>query len=135
MKDKAQTLEDISAGSEHALLETEPTKWLPDSAAPSCMLCGARFHPIICTRRHCRFCGGIFCGGCSKGRSLMPPKFMTSDPRRVCDVCGVRLECIQPYIMINESVQSCLSTSNSRLDRPEHLEVMDKHPMGNQNGV
>jgi hypothetical protein len=45
LKDKAQTLEDISAGSEHALLETEPTKWLPDSAAPSCTLCGARFHP------------------------------------------------------------------------------------------
>jgi len=106
LKDKAQTLEDISAGSEHALLETEPTKWLPDSAAPSCMLCGARFHPIICTRHHCRFCGGIFCGGCSKGRSLMPPKFMTSDPRRVCDVCGVRLECIQPYIM-NRFSRAC----------------------------
>jgi len=106
LKDKAQTLEDISAGSEHALLETEPTKWLPDSAAPSCMLCGARFHPIICTRHHCRFCGGIFCGGCSKGRSLMPPKFMTSDPQRVCDVCGVRLECIQPYLM-NRFSRAC----------------------------
>ena len=106
LKDKPQTLEDISAGSEHALLETEPTKWLPDSAAPSCMLCGARFHPIICTRHHCRFCGGIFCGGCSKGRSLMPPKFMNSDPQRVCDVCGVRLECIQPYLM-NRFSRAC----------------------------
>ncbi|OQU76551.1 hypothetical protein SORBI_3010G164000 [Sorghum bicolor] len=106
LKDKAQTLEDVSAGSEHALLETEPAKWLPDSASPSCMLCGARFHPIICTRHHCRFCGGIFCGGCSKGRSLMPPKFMTSDPQRVCDVCGVRLECIQPYLM-NRFSRAC----------------------------
>ncbi|KAJ1259516.1 hypothetical protein BS78_10G162200 [Paspalum vaginatum] len=106
LKDKAQTLEDISAGSEHALLETEPTKWLPDSAAPSCMLCGARFHPIICTRHHCRFCGGIFCGGCSKGRSLMPPKFMSSDPQRVCDVCAVRLQCIQSYLM-NRYSRSC----------------------------
>ncbi|KAL6876405.1 hypothetical protein ACP4OV_012977 [Aristida adscensionis] len=99
LKDKVETLEDANVGSERALLETEPTKWLPDSAASSCMLCGTRFHPIICTRHHCRFCGGVFCGGCSKGRSLMPPKFMTSDPQRVCDVCGVRLECIQPYLM------------------------------------
>lgn len=126
LKDKAQTLEDVSAGSEHALLETEPTKWLPDSTAPSCMLCGTRFHPIICTRHHCRFCGGIFCGGCSKGRSLMPPKFMTSDPQRVCDVCGVRLECIQPYLMSRFS-RSCqlptqdltdLSTLRSWLNIP-----------------
>lgn len=106
LEDKTQTLAEASVGSERALLETGPTKWLPDSAAPSCMLCGARFHPIICTRHHCRFCGGIFCGGCSKGRSLMPPKFGTSDPQRVCDVCGVRLECIQPYLM-NQISRAC----------------------------
>ncbi|KQK18036.1 uncharacterized protein LOC100823549 [Brachypodium distachyon] len=106
LEDEARTLAEASAGSEHALLEAEPTKWLPDSAASSCMLCGARFHPIICTRHHCRFCGGIFCGGCSKGRSLMPPKFGTSDPQRVCDVCGVRLECIQPRLM-NKISRAC----------------------------
>jgi SH3 domain-containing YSC84-like protein 1 len=99
LKDETQTLQDACAVSENALLETEPAKWLPDSAASSCMLCGAHFHPIICSRHHCRFCGGLFCGGCSKGRSLLPPKFITSDPQRVCDVCGVRLECIQPYLM------------------------------------
>nr|ACG25385.1 zinc ion binding protein [Zea mays] len=126
LKDKAQTLKDVSAGSEHALLETELTKWLPDSASTSCMLCGARFHPIICARHHCRFCGGIFCGGCSKGRSLMPPKFMNSDPQRVCDVCGVRLECIQPYLM-NRFSRACqlptqdltdLSTLRSWINTP-----------------
>lgn len=115
LKGKAQTLADASAGSEHALLETEPTKWLPDSAAPSCMLCGARFHPIICSRHHCRFCGGIFCAGCSKGRSLMPPKFRTSDPHRVCDVCGVRLECIQPYLM-NQISRACQLPTNDLTD-------------------
>ncbi|KAM3212486.1 hypothetical protein ACQJBY_065499 [Aegilops geniculata] len=126
LEDNSQTLAEASVGSEHALLETEPTKWLPDSAAPSCMLCGARFHPVICSRHHCRFCGGIFCGGCSKGRSLMPPKFGTSDPQRVCDVCGVRLECIQPYLM-NQISRACqlptkdltdLSTLRSWLNLP-----------------
>uniref|UniRef100_A0A0D3GHQ7 FYVE-type domain-containing protein n=1 Tax=Oryza barthii TaxID=65489 RepID=A0A0D3GHQ7_9ORYZ len=114
-KDKADTLEDASVGLEHALLEAEPTVWLPDSAAPSCMLCGARFHPIICSRHHCRFCGGLFCGGCSKGRSLMPPKFSTSEPQRVCDVCGVRLECIQPYLM-NKISRACQIPTNDLTD-------------------
>uniref|UniRef100_J3MEY1 FYVE-type domain-containing protein n=1 Tax=Oryza brachyantha TaxID=4533 RepID=J3MEY1_ORYBR len=111
-KDKADIISNASVGLEHALLEAEPTDWLPDSASPSCMLCGARFHPIICTRHHCRFCGGLFCGGCSKGRSMMPPKFGTSDPQRVCDVCGVRLECIQPYLMNNVSRACQLPTND-----------------------
>jgi SH3 domain-containing YSC84-like protein 1 len=98
-KDMAQTLADANAGIATELLEAEPTKWLPDSTATSCMLCGVRFHPIMCSRHHCRFCGGLFCNACSKGRSLMPPKFKTSEPQRVCDVCGVRLESIQPYLM------------------------------------
>ncbi|KAF0933977.1 hypothetical protein E2562_021037 [Oryza meyeriana var. granulata] len=98
-KDMAQTLADANSGIANEILETERTVWLPDSAASACMLCNVRFHPIMCSRHHCRFCGGVFCGGCSKGRSLMPPKFNTSEPQRVCDVCGVRLESIQPYLM------------------------------------
>ncbi|EES04807.1 hypothetical protein BDA96_04G110400 [Sorghum bicolor] len=109
-KDMAQTLADANAGIANELLETEPTKWLPDSAATSCMLCGVRFHPIMCSRHHCRFCGGVFCNGCSKGRSLMPPKFMTAEPQRVCDVCGVRLESIQPQLMNQISRASQLPT-------------------------
>ncbi|GJN40539.1 hypothetical protein PR202_gb29769 [Eleusine coracana subsp. coracana] len=111
-KDMAQTLADTNSGIATELLETEPTKWLPDSAANSCMLCGVRFHPIMCSRHHCRFCGGVFCSGCSKGRSLMPPKFMTSEPQRVCDVCGVRLESIQPYLMNEVSRASQLPTQD-----------------------
>ncbi|XP_066329946.1 uncharacterized protein [Miscanthus floridulus] len=109
-KDMAQTLADANAGIANELLETEPTKWLPDSAATSCMLCGVRFHPIMRSRHHCRFCGGVFCNGCSKGRSLMPPKFMTAEPQRVCDVCGVRLESIQPQLMNQISRASQLPT-------------------------
>ena len=109
-KDMAQTLADANAGIANELLETEPTKWLPDSAATSCMLCGVRFHPLMCSRHHCRFCGGVFCNGCTKGRSLMPPKFRTSKPQRVCDVCGVRLESIQPQLMNQISRASQLPT-------------------------
>ncbi|KAG6405091.1 hypothetical protein SASPL_132673 [Salvia splendens] len=98
-KEMAQTLTEANFSSTQEILESEPPKWLPDSSASSCMLCGVRFHPIMCTRHHCRFCGGIFCNECTKGRSLLPENFRTGDPQRVCDVCCVRLESVQPYLM------------------------------------
>ncbi|XLR02614.1 hypothetical protein HN51_057449 [Arachis hypogaea] len=109
-REMAQTLTEANFGNVKELLEAEPPKWLADSAAASCMLCGVRFHPIMCTRHHCRFCGGIFCGECSKGRSLLPSKFRVSDPQRVCDVCCVRLESVQPYLMDHVSNAAQLPT-------------------------
>ena len=81
------------------ILEAGPPRWLADSAATACMLCSVRLHPIMCSRHHCRFCGGIFCNECSKGRSLLPAKFRTGDPQRVCDVCFIRLDSVQSYLM------------------------------------
>ncbi|XP_017223391.1 uncharacterized protein LOC108199888 [Daucus carota subsp. sativus] len=98
-KEMAQTLAEVNHGKSQMILQTDPPKWLPDSSASSCMLCSVRFHPIMCTRHHCRFCGGIFCSECTKGRMLLPEKFRVGDPQRVCDVCYVRLESVQPYLM------------------------------------
>ncbi|KAL5576991.1 hypothetical protein UlMin_018690 [Ulmus minor] len=109
-KEMAQTLTDANLANVMEILETEPPKWLADSAASACMLCGVRFHPIMCSRHHCRFCGGIFCGECSKGRSLLPAKFRVGDPQRVCDVCCVRLESVQRYLMDQVSHAAQLPT-------------------------
>lgn len=98
-KEMAQTLTEANFGNIKEILEAEPPKWLADSAASACMLCNVRFHPIMCSRHHCRFCGGIFCNACSKGRCLMPTKFRTGNPERVCDVCFVRLESVQSYLI------------------------------------
>lgn len=106
----AQTLTEANIGSTKEILEAEPPKWLADSVASACMLCGVRFHPIMCSRHHCRFCGGIFCSECSKGKSLLPLKFRTVDPQRVCDVCCVRLETVQPYLMNQVSRAAQLPT-------------------------
>lgn len=106
----AGTLTEANFNNTIEIVEADPPKWLPDSAASSCMLCGVRFHPIMCTRHHCRFCGGIFCGECSRGRSLLPSKFNTCDAKRVCDVCCVRLESVQPYLMNRVSRASQLPT-------------------------
>ncbi|EXB31123.1 Lateral signaling target protein 2-like protein [Morus notabilis] len=106
----AQTLTEANFANVREILEAEPPKWLADSAASACMLCGVRFHPIMCSRHHCRFCGGIFCGECSKGRSLLPAKFRVADPQRVCDVCCVRLESVQPSLMDQVSHAAQLPT-------------------------
>uniref|UniRef100_A0A5B7B8F2 FYVE-type domain-containing protein n=1 Tax=Davidia involucrata TaxID=16924 RepID=A0A5B7B8F2_DAVIN len=109
-KEMAQTLTEANFGNIKEILEAEPPKWLADSAASACMLCNVRFHPIMCSRHHCRFCGGIFCNECSKGRSLLPAKFRTGNPQRVCDVCCVRLESVQSYLMDQVSRAAQLPT-------------------------
>ncbi|KAI3702767.1 hypothetical protein L6452_28519 [Arctium lappa] len=125
-KEVSDNLTEVNAGGIKELLEADPPKWLADSAAGYCMLCNVRFHPIMCSRHHCRFCGGIFCNECSKGRSLLPVKFRHENPQRVCDVCCVRLESIQPYLMeqVSRAVQvptqdvTDLSTLRSWLNFP-----------------
>ncbi|CAL5346224.1 unnamed protein product [Camellia sinensis] len=109
-KEMAETLTEANISNTTKILEAEPPKWLPDSAASGCMLCNIRFHPIICTRHHCRFCGGIFCGECTRGRSLLPSKFHLGDPQRVCDVCCVRLQSVQSYLMDQVSHAAQLPT-------------------------
>ncbi|XP_055806541.1 uncharacterized protein LOC129875135 isoform X1 [Solanum dulcamara] len=109
-KEMAQTLTEANFGNAQEILESDPPKWLPDSVSSTCMLCNVRFHPIMCSRHHCRFCGGLFCNECTKGRSLLPEKFRTGEPQRVCDVCCVRLESVQPYLMDQVSRAAQLPT-------------------------
>ncbi|KAK9132236.1 hypothetical protein Scep_011764 [Stephania cephalantha] len=109
-KDMSQTLSQEHFANAMEILEAEPPKWLPDSSASSCMLCSVRFHPLMCSRHHCRFCGGLFCDECSRGRSLLPVKFRLMDPQRVCDACSVRLDSVQSYLMDQVSHAAQLPT-------------------------
>ncbi|XP_010507152.1 PREDICTED: zinc finger FYVE domain-containing protein 16-like, partial [Camelina sativa] len=89
------------------LLEAEPPEWLPDSSTTTCMHCSSPFTAITCGRHHCRFCGGIFCRNCSKGRCLMPSRFRERNPQRVCDSCYERLDPLQGVLInsISNAVQ------------------------------
>ncbi|XP_077215415.1 uncharacterized protein LOC143849976 isoform X2 [Tasmannia lanceolata] len=82
------------------VLEADPPEWLPDSSSKVCMQCTSAFTPLTRGRHHCRFCGGIFCRVCTKGRCLLPMKFRERDPQRVCDTCYDRLDPLQG-ILIN----------------------------------
>ncbi|CAJ1940594.1 unnamed protein product [Sphenostylis stenocarpa] len=81
------------------VLEAEPPEWLPDSSTTVCMQCDAPFTAVTRGRHHCRFCGGIFCRICTKGRSLLPVGFRERNPQRVCDACYDRLDPLQGVLI------------------------------------
>ncbi|KAJ9557583.1 hypothetical protein OSB04_012197 [Centaurea solstitialis] len=89
------------------VLEAEPPEWLRDSSTSVCMQCNAPFTALTRGRHHCRFCGGIFCRACSKGRSLLPVKFRERNPQRVCDTCYDMLDPLQGVLIntISNAVQ------------------------------
>ena len=90
------------------VLEAEPPEWLPDSSTTVCMQGTAPFTALTRGRHHCRFCGGIFCRTCSKGRCLLPVKFRERNPQRVCDTCYDRLDPLQGVLIntISNAMQS-----------------------------
>ena len=51
--------------------------------------CGRRFGPM-CWRHHCRACGNVFCGKCTKGRMALPWT-PPGERERVCDGCVHRM--------------------------------------------
>ncbi|XP_071716596.1 uncharacterized protein [Rutidosis leptorrhynchoides] len=82
------------------VLDAEPPEWVRDSSTSICMQCNSPFTALTRGRHHCRFCGGIFCRACSKGRCLLPIKFRERNPQRVCDTCYDMLDPLQ-CVLIN----------------------------------
>ncbi|CAL9111539.1 unnamed protein product [Musa textilis] len=100
--------EAINYNAYRAVLEADPPEWLPDSCTAACMQCASTFTALTRGRHHCRFCGGIFCRACSKGRCLLPVKFRERDPQRVCDACYDKLDPLQGLLInsISNAMQS-----------------------------
>lgn len=107
--------ESISYGAYREILEAEPPEWLPDSYTAVCMQCTSPFTAITRGRHHCRFCGGVFCRDCTKGRCLLPVKFRERNPQRVCDVCYDRLDPLQG-ILINSISNAMQSAKHDVMD-------------------
>lgn len=62
-----------------------PTFWVVDSEARWCMSCDVVRFDWLQRRHHCRKCGLVVCGSCSRRRFLLPR--MGLKPVRVCDPC------------------------------------------------
>lgn len=72
--------------------ETAP-EWIPDKEAETCMRCQKLKFTIYNRRHHCRKCGFVICGDCSKQKVLI--KFLSDEPVRVCDDCYMVLTSTQ----------------------------------------
>lgn len=81
------------------ILSLEPPMWAPDNTSEVCMVpgCSRRF-TLMAPKHHCRCCGGLVCGDCSRARLLLPPLFPTSEPQRVCKSCVRLLSPAQPRL-------------------------------------
>jgi len=73
--------------------EFVPPRWIPDEETKFCFKCRGEFDWVN-RRHHCRHCGHILCGECSKHRALLPVAFGERDPQRVCDECE---KVLRPY--------------------------------------
>lgn len=95
-------------GTTHPNVEHAPT-WLPDNLSNVCMHCKKTTFTVINRRHHCRKCGIIVCGTCSKNNHLLPN--ISSRPVRVCDNCFEELKIKNSGSITNDTV-----TNNQLLD-------------------
>ncbi|XP_053549452.1 zinc finger FYVE domain-containing protein 9 [Bombina bombina] len=58
--------------------------WVPDSQAPNCMKCEAKF-TFTKRRHHCRACGKVFCAACCSLKCKL--LYMDKKEARVCVIC------------------------------------------------
>lgn len=66
--------------------------WQLDKDWSHCGDCKDKFDSFFTRKHHCRSCGYIFCGNCTKGRALLPVIYEQKDPQRVCKACRMDLE-------------------------------------------
>ncbi|XP_068095178.1 zinc finger FYVE domain-containing protein 9 [Hyperolius riggenbachi] len=78
--------------------------WVPDSQAPNCMKCEAKF-TFTKRRHHCRACGKVFCAACCSLKCKLI--YMDKKEARVCVICHAVLINAQAWDnMLSASVQS-----------------------------
>ncbi|MBN3293607.1 ZFYV9 protein, partial [Polypterus senegalus] len=86
-----------------ALGELAPV-WVPDSQAPICMKCEAKF-TFTKRRHHCRACGKVFCASCCSLKCRL--MYMDRKEARVCVTCHAVLMNAQAWEnMVNACNQS-----------------------------
>jgi len=59
--------------------------WVPDAESKVCMHCSKTQFTLVNRRHHCRHCGLVICGNCSKNKFLIQSQ--SCKPVRVCDTC------------------------------------------------
>jgi len=92
-------------------------KWAPDSSTKNCIGCERKFTQVK-RRHHCRNCGGVFCGKCTKHKMTIPGVATESRPR-VCNKCFEALMYNQQGIKPPAWRDQAASPTNSPVGSPQ----------------
>lgn len=92
----------ISARKPFTTLGEVAPVWVPDSQAPNCMKCEARF-TFTKRRHHCRACGKVFCASCCSLKCKL--LYMDRKEARVCVIC-------HSVLMNAQAWENMMSTSS-----------------------
>uniref|UniRef100_M4C2U7 FYVE-type domain-containing protein n=2 Tax=Peronosporaceae TaxID=4777 RepID=M4C2U7_HYAAE len=102
-----------------------PPEWVPYETQRSCMVCSRKFGLLV-RRHHCRLCGRICCGPCSKYKRHLPftdtsvkqTRNRRHDLMKVCSTC----------ITVRDAAHDDLSWASTTADRLVASDgVMDYH--------
>lgn len=102
--------------------------WVNDAEAANCMCCRRSVFTMLTRRHHCRRCGRVVCGSCSKKR-LTIPKLYADIPVRACDDCVRQsVEKEQEQSTLSDPMVSPESTLESTSGAEANVTVSDDDP-------
>lgn len=109
------------------ILGKEPPFWIPDSDAPSCMLCDVKF-TVLKRRHHCRACGKVLCNKCCNMKYRL--EYQGNIDSRVCVACYQLLMKAENQHGANNWSTNCVSYGNNgEVNSPQGRPPNPNNPM------
>lgn len=106
-------LRGLASGDTSSLGRKAPL-WIPDSRVTMCMICTSEF-TITWRRHHCRACGKVTCGNCSRNKA--PLVYLSDKEARVCDNCHETLVLSRQSDDGPENVKERTKSKNNKTKR------------------
>ncbi|XP_071876102.1 smad anchor for receptor activation isoform X1 [Bombus fervidus] len=110
-----------------SVLGKQPPFWVPDSDAPSCMLCDVKF-TVIKRRHHCRACGKVLCNKCCNMKYKL--EYQGNIDSRVCVSCYqllTKAETEQGMGEWSSGYSTCMN--NNDINSPQGRQPNPNNPM------
>ncbi|XP_076302379.1 uncharacterized protein LOC143220649, partial [Lasioglossum baleicum] len=109
------------------VLGKQPPFWVPDSDAPSCMLCDVKF-TVLKRRHHCRACGKVLCNKCCNMKYKL--EYQGNIDSRVCVSCYQLLTKAETEQGVGEWFSDySMCVNNNDINSPQGRQPNPNNPM------